>query len=109
MRELIDKVVARHSVDMVGESRPGPHWNPWPTKPTTAKDLAQGLERSAKTMSKDLKGYGFTQQQVDVTASVAWAIKHGDKAKVRKLVDRYGDKIIGGINEVMQWLDGLIR
>lgn len=93
-------------------SRPGTHWNPWPQKRTTVKDLWSGLESAAKAASKDPERFGVTKEQIDATANVAWAIKKGDKKRVEMLIRKSADKIIGGqgsVNEIMQWLDGLIR
>jgi hypothetical protein len=36
----------------MNESRPGPHWNPWPQKKTTAAELAKSLVELAKFASK---------------------------------------------------------
>lgn len=67
---------------------------------TTAQDLADSLEAAAKV----LKGH-----QGDITANIAWAIRKGDRAKVRALLDKYVGDVIGGqraVNEILQWLDG---
>lgn len=51
-------------------------------------------------IAKAMKG-----KEGDITANVAWAMKKGDKKKVKTLIDKYGQYIIGGkgtINQIVQ-------
>jgi len=60
--------------------------------------LADALEQIAKVM----KG-----KEGEITANVSWAMKKGDKKKVKKLINTYGKYIIGGqgtVNQIIDWM-----
>jgi len=89
-------------------SRPGPHWNPWPTRQTTTKDLIEGLETSAR-FSDNL---GWSDATARLVNDIAQALRRNDEAKVRRLLPalvRAGEVSAGMVNEIQAWLDGFTR
>jgi len=82
------------------------------SRPTTAKDLATSMEELAKT-EKKTASLGWDQQTIDLVANIAWAVKKNDRAKGQKLLDllvRSGVQVSQGlVNEVQQWLEGMIE
>jgi len=41
----------------------------------------------------------------EITANIAWAMKKNDKKKVKMLIDKFGQHVIG-MDSVMNWLKG---
>lgn len=99
------------SLNAVTEARPGPHQNPWPQKKTTASELAKSLEDLAKISLKYPDTATMSKRSADLLANIAWAMKKGDKAKVKRLRDmliKQGEVSQGIVNEIQNWLMGWV-
>jgi hypothetical protein len=49
----------------------------------------------------------FKGKQQEITANIGWAMKKNDKKKVKALIDKFGEHIIGGqgtVNQLMDWI-----
>ena len=93
-------------LESVQESRPGPHWNPWPQKKTKSNEFVKSLEDLARVNSS---AGMWSKETADIVANVAWAMKKGDKAKVKKLwklLAGQSDVSAGLVNEIDHWLKG---
>lgn len=89
---LIDKYI--------GEAKYIPNMKYDPSKFETSDDFADSLV----TMAKLFKG-----KQQEITANIGWAMKKNDKKKVKTLIDKFGEYIIGGqgtVNQLMNWING---
>lgn len=89
------------------EAKPGPHWNPWPKKKSSAKKLGDSLEQMAKLASKYPENSDWSKKTIDVVANIGWAIKKGDKSKVKKLLPLLSKSNVssGLYNEISNWLE----
>jgi hypothetical protein len=66
--------------------------------PKDDEGLIDSLIKTAKAMGGE-KG--------DVTANIAFAMKKKDTKKIKTLIKKFGDKIIGGqgtVNEIQKWI-----
>lgn len=62
----------------------------------------QGKSLTADELEDLAKRFGKGKSK-DITANVAWAMKKNDKKRVRELVDKFPQYIIG-ISDVLEWL-----
>lgn len=92
--------------EVIQESRPGSHWNPWPQKVTRTAEFVKSLEDMARVNQMvDM----WSKKTADMVASVALYVKKGDKVKVKKLqkmLVQQGEVSQGLINEIEHWLMG---
>lgn len=92
--DLIDKYL--------GEAKYIPNMKYWPEEDIIDyKSAGEEFVQLAK-ISTDLPAL-----KRDVTASLGFHMKKNDKKKVKKLLDKHADQVIGGtgtINQVLNWI-----
>ena len=107
--------------------RPGPHWNPHPTRGFTLDDAIVNIGTLAKMMARHGDKFPrITKTTVDLLDDIAWAMEEDDKRKGKillktlidhnkKVIAEHGNDIAytqvsqGMVNLIDQWISGMLR